>query len=56
MSHTHGFVGDITKDSEEMSGVENVQPLSLRQIKGKRVEQTLQSRESIEPLHKRTGH
>lgn len=43
MSHTHGFMGDITKDSENMSGSENVQPLSLRQIKGERVEQILQS-------------
>lgn len=43
MSHTHGFRGDITKDSENMSGSENVQPLSLRQIKGERAEQSLQS-------------
>lgn len=43
MSHTHGFTGDITKDSENMSGLENVQPLGLRQIKGDGAEQILQS-------------
>lgn len=47
MSHAHGFMGDITKDSENMSGLENIQPLSLRQIKEKRVGQILQTWEKL---------